>query len=129
MSVRVKVLAAIAAGGALGALARYAAALAFAGSGFPWGTLLANGAGSLLIGLYAGWLARGVLKAVPVQRGFVMTGFCGGFTTFSIFSLEMVLLAGAGDVQAAFVYLGLSISVWMAAVAAGWALAGARWRA
>jgi CrcB protein len=128
MKVSPSILLAVAAGGALGALTRYAAALALAGADLPWGTLAANGLGSLLIGLYAGAMVCGRIKPGPVQRHFVMTGFCGGFTTFSIFSLEIVLLAGAGEAGLALLYFALSVGVWFAGVAAGWKLGGARLR-
>ncbi|WP_429912474.1 fluoride efflux transporter FluC [Glycocaulis sp.] len=126
MTVRASILLAVAAGGALGALARYALALALTGDGLPWGTLAANGSGSLLIGLYAGAMVCGRIQPGPVQRHFVVTGFCGGFTTFSIFSLEIVLLAGTGEAGLALLYLALSIVLWFAGVATGWKLAGAR---
>ncbi|AZU03435.1 hypothetical protein X907_0894 [Glycocaulis alkaliphilus] len=128
MKARPSILLAVAAGGALGALTRYAVALALAGGDLPWGTLAANACGSLLIGLYAGAMVCGRIKPGLVQRHFVVTGFCGGFTTFSIFSLEIVLLAQAGEAGPALLYLVLSIVLWLAGVAAGWKLAGARLR-
>jgi CrcB protein len=57
-----------------------------------------------------------------VQRQFVMTGFCGGFTTFSIFSLETILLLEAGDLRTAGASVGASLVLWFAAVATGSAL-------
>jgi fluoride exporter len=87
---------AVGVGSALGALARYLCTLAMVallGPAFPWGTLAVNVLGSFLIGLYATVTEPdGRLRASPAQRQFVIAGFCGGFTTFSIFSLETLLL-------------------------------------
>jgi fluoride exporter len=91
-----RLYAAVAAGSALGALARFLCSLALTGllgPAFPWGTLAVNGLGSFLIGLYATVSEPGGrLPAGPAWRHFVIAGFCGGFTTFSIFSLETLLL-------------------------------------
>lgn len=120
---------AVMAGSALGAVARYACSLgilALAGAGFPWGTLAVNVLGSFLIGLYASMSgAGGCLRASPVQSQFVMTGFCGGFTTFSIFSLETLLLAGEGQFMLAGANILLSLALWLVAVWLGYG-AGAR---
>jgi len=114
---------AIALGGALGALARYLCSLwllQLTGPGFPWGTLAVNVAGSFLIGLYATLSEPGGrLPAGPVQRQFVMTGFCGGFTTFSVFSLETVFLLERQAYLLAGLNLGLSLCLWLVAVWAG----------
>lgn len=91
----------IAAGGALGSMARFACsefAERHAGAAFPWGTLLVNVAGSLVIGFvatYAGPDGRFALGAGG--RQFFMTGVLGGFTTFSTFSLQTLMLARDGD--------------------------------
>ncbi len=112
--------AAVALGSALGAVARYLVStwtLAALGPGFPWGTLAVNVLGAFLIGLYATLTGpAGRLPAGLVQRHFVMTGFCGGFTTFSIFSLETVLMLDRQDYRAAGLYLGLSVVTWLIAV-------------
>jgi fluoride exporter len=111
--------AAVAVGSAVGGTARWVAAeamLLWLGAGFPWGTLFANVTGSALIGFYAALTGPdGRLFAGPVQRQFVMSGICGGYTTFSIFSLETLRLLQTGRLESA----GLSI----AASAAGWLLA------
>jgi CrcB protein len=76
-------------GGGLGAACRYGVSLATArwfGSGFPWGTLIVNLAGCLLIGLVFGMTARGTTH--PAERLFFVTGFLGALTTFSTFALE-----------------------------------------
>ena len=83
-------LALIAAGGAAGSIARYAVgivALRWLGAGFPWGTLAVNVAGSALIGLLGGAVAAGVPLSNEM-RLLLITGFLGGFTTFSSFSLD-----------------------------------------
>jgi len=114
---------AIAAGGALGAASRHlvsAGMLALAGPGFPWGVLTVNAAGAFLIGLYAALAGPGGrFSAGPVQRVFVMGGFCGGFTTFSIFSLEALELLQDGAPALAAILIALSALLWLAAVWAG----------
>jgi fluoride exporter len=118
-----RTLLAAGAGSALGAVARYATSLwmleAF-GPGFPWGTLGVNVLGSFLIGLLAVLLAgEGGAWRNNATRQFLLAGFCGGFTTFSIFSLELLLFAMAGDWARAGAYLALSLMLWLAAVWAG----------
>lgn len=119
---------AVAAGGALGSVLRYlcsVGALALLGAGFPWGTLLVNLAGSLLIGFYARLTGPdGRLPAGPVAGQFVVAGFCGGFTTFSVFSLESILLLQAGAAGLAGAYVLGSAVLWLLAVTAGHLLAG-----
>jgi fluoride exporter len=94
------------------------------GSGFPWGTLFVNITGSLAIGFYATLTGpEGRLFPGTRQRQFVMTGICGGYTTFSAFSLETFQLAQAGDLSAAGINVGLSLVSWLAAVWLGHVLA------
>ena len=111
---------AVAAGAALGGLLRALAAqaaLAWLGPGFPWGTLFVNLLGSLAIGFYATLTGPGGrLVAGARQRQFVMTGICGGFTTFSLFSLETFGRLAAGDWRAAGLNVGLSVATWLLAV-------------
>ena len=116
----------VALGSGLGALARYGVGLAFAGAAFPWATLIANVAGSVLIGA---WFAltgpSGAIAITDLQRQFVVAGFCGGFTTFSIFSLETLELAAAGATGTAAANVALSAVLWMAGVWVGVAAGGA----
>ena len=94
------------------------------GAGFPWGTLFVNVTGSLAIGFYAALAGpEGRLLAGARQRQLVMTGICGGYTTFSVFSLETLRLAQAGSLSLAGINVGASIAAWMAAVWLGYALA------
>jgi fluoride exporter len=100
----------IAAGGALAALARLGLSELLAGPNrlsFPWSTLAANAAGCLMIGLLSGYAARRSLPPVLLEA--VRTGFIGGFTTFSAFSVETVRLIDAGHALSAAIYVLTSI--------------------
>ena len=127
MPSRTRVYLAIAVGGALGSVARYLCALAtlsLLGPAFPWGTLSVNVAGSFLIGLYATLTEPdGRLFVSPTMRQGVMGGFCGGFTTFSIFSLETIRLLEAGQWPLAAGYVLVSAATWLPAVWLGHRLA------
>lgn len=117
---------AVGVGSGIGAAARHVAslaALATFGPAFPWGTLTVNVAGSFVIGLYATLTGPGGrLHAAPALRQFVLAGFCGGFTTFSIFSLETLRLARDGRVALAGAYVLLSALLWLVAVWLGYLL-------
>ena len=98
------------AGGFAGSVLRYAVSV-FAvpwslQSGFPVGTFAVNAAGSFLIGLSAALLPAGGWQT------FAMAGFCGGFTTFSAFSLEAVRMVRGGAYGAAAAYAAGSVAVW-----------------
>ena len=88
-------------GSALGGMARYGCsglAARYIGVGFPWGTLIVNVSGSLVIGFLATLAAAdGRLLLSPDARAFLMIGVCGGFTTFSAFSIETLNLARDGE--------------------------------
>jgi CrcB protein len=98
----------VALGGALGSVARYGATGLVArclGEAFPWGTLLVNISGSFAIGLFATLATEGRWLMSPATRVFFTAGICGGFTTFSAFSLQTLDLARQG----AWLYAGLNI--------------------
>ncbi len=104
-------------GAGLGGILRHgvnAAALRAFGPAFPWSTLAVNVGGSLLMGILAGWFA---LKAgatwTASARLFLATGVLGGFTTFSAFSLDAVMLweRGQGGLAALYVLASVTLSV------------------
>jgi CrcB protein len=113
----------VAIGGALGSMARYAVSVATAeawGDAFPWGTILINVTGSLLIGLFAGLAAPlGPMPASQGLRVFFMVGVCGGYTTFSSFSLQTLGLMRGGEWLGALANVLLSAVLCILAVAAG----------
>jgi len=107
----------VALGGGIGALLRYQLGRAMTVwmgptmvSVFPWATLAVNTMGSLLMGVLAGWLARKGQDANQL-RLLLGVGLLGGFTTFSAFSLEMVMLIQRGQVTFALLYLILSVGL------------------
>jgi CrcB protein len=115
----------IAAGGALGSVARYAlsgAIARLAGDGFPWGTILVNISGCFIIGLLA--VLTGPDSRVSPSadvRQFLLVGVCGGYTTFSSFSLQTLTLLRGGEPAAAAGNVALSviacvIAVWIGAI-------------
>ena len=93
-------------------------ALRLIGTTFPFGTLLINITGSLLIGIVAEYWAIKSGLPQPV-RLFLMTGILGGFTTFSAFSLETALLWERGQPILAALYIGASVSLSVAALFLG----------
>jgi fluoride exporter len=96
----------------------------FMGPGFPWGTMFVNVTGSFAIGFYATISGpEGRLFVGSYQRQFVMTGICGGYTTFSVFSLETFTLAQAGSLSTAALNVGVSGAGWLTAVWLGHMLA------
>jgi CrcB protein len=118
----------VALGGALGTVARYALSGLIAnafGETFPWGTLLVNITGCFAIGFFWTLTAPdGRLFVGAPTRQFVMTGFCGGYTTFSSFSLQTLNLMRDGEwLSAGGNVLGsvslCMVSVWLGSLAAG----------
>ncbi len=117
----------IALGSALGGMARYWMTVTMAavtGLQFPWGTIAINIIGSFVIGFVAALTgAQGRFDVPTDARLFVMTGLCGGFTTFSAFSLQTLDLARDGRWLQAGGNVGLSVILCLAAVALGYAAA------
>ena len=99
-------------GGAAGAGLRYEVgrlSLDRFGPGFPWGTLIVNLLGGLVIGLLAGWLLAGQGDQRPVWI-LLAVGLLGGFTTFSAFSLELFLMIERGQAGIALAYAAASVA-------------------
>jgi len=108
-------------GGGLGAMARHGVNLAAArmlGIGFPYGTVIVNVTGSLLMGLLAGLFAL-KLDLSQGWRLFLTTGILGGYTTFSAFSLDTALLYERGEFGSAAAYVLVSVLVSVASLFAG----------
>jgi CrcB protein len=107
-----KMIAFIAAGGAIGAVARHFVAVQFGGwlgHGFPWGVLIVNIVGSFVLGALVETFA---LAWSPSQelRALLVVGVLGAFTTFSAFSMDVVLLYERGQVLHAAFYIGGSVT-------------------
>lgn len=118
---RMNALLAVFFGAGLGGALRHGvniASLRLLGAGFPYGTLIVNIAGSLVMGLVAGWFAS---RTDPAQSWhlFLTTGVLGGFTTFSAYSLEVVHLYERGDLSSALLYAVLSVAFSLAALVLG----------
>lgn len=112
----------VAAGGALGSMARYGTGVLVGrawGSSFPLATMLINISGSLAMGLFIGWLARTTPGWQADARLFVAIGVIGGFTTFSSFSLDAISMLERGEVGPALFYVLGSVVVGIAALYAG----------
>jgi CrcB protein len=116
----------IAVGSALGGMGRYWCSGMVArrlGERFPWGTLVVNVTGSFVIGLFGGLGPEGTNAVDLGVRQFVMIGLCGGYTTFSSFSLQTLALARDGQWRDVCMNIILStvmclIAVWLGFIAA-----------
>ncbi|PKU23120.1 fluoride efflux transporter CrcB [Telmatospirillum siberiense] len=117
----------VAVGGAIGSVLRYWLSSLIAnwfGQTFPWGTLVINITGSFAIVFFATLTAPGARLFVPGEwRQFFMVGICGGYTTFSSFSMQTLVLAQGGEWFHASMNIVLSVvlclvGAWLGAVAA-----------
>lgn len=112
-------------GGAIGAAGRYlvgVGAIRLLGTGFPWGTLIVNVVGSLIMGMMIEAFALRYSVSNEV-RAFLATGILGGFTTFSAFSLDMATLIERKAQGLTVIYLGASVGLSILALFAGLAIA------
>lgn len=117
-------IAAIAAGGATGAVLRHfsgAWMLRWLGGSFPFGTLFVNIVGSFVMGILVSLFALWYTPS-PILRAFLTVGLLGGFTTFSTFSLDVMTLLERGDSSTALLYVLLSVGLSVGALAGGLAL-------
>ncbi len=108
-------------GGGIGSVFRYLASVLtqkYVQSAFPWATFIVNVLGCLIIGLLIGILAKQEAENTTVKWLFV-TGFCGGFTTFSTFALENIKLFQSGNTLLALLYIALSVLLGIFAVWGG----------
>ena len=116
-----KIIAAIAIGGAVGAVARHFVGvqmLRLFGSGFPWGTISVNVVGSFAMGALVELMAVR-WNVGPELRAFMTVGVLGAFTTFSTFSLDVAVLGGRGAVFPAALYVLLSVGLSISALFLG----------
>ena len=120
----IKILLAIGSGSFLGGVLRFLASRYIqnsTGTAFPFGTLAVNLIGCFLIGLFFGLSERGNLANAEF-RLFLTVGLCGGFTTFSAFSLESLSLLRDGSFFPFILYTGLSVFIGLIATYGGYAL-------
>ncbi len=115
-----QLIAAVALGGAIGSVARYLVGIGSGrlfGMSFPWGTLIINVTGSFLIGTFIALFAtRWDLS--QVARVFLTVGICGGYTTFSTFSLDAFYLMERGELLSSAAYMIASVVMSVAALVA-----------
>jgi len=120
----INTIAAIAAGGAIGALMRHGvniAAVKIMGHGFPYGTLTVNILGSFLMGAIIIAFAQ-IFQPTETMRVFIITGLLGAFTTFSTFSLDVATLFERGEYLTTAAYLSASVVLSIATLFAGMAI-------
>ena len=111
-------------GGGLGSMCRFACAQWFPArvDGFPWGTFVANSLACLILGVGIALATKGWLSSE--QRLLLLTGFCGGFSTFSTFSVELLQLGRSGHYGTAGLYLITSLLVGLLAIGLGSKIVG-----
>jgi fluoride exporter len=120
-TLNLQLILAVALGGAIGSVARYLVGIGAGqlfGLDFPWGTLIINIVGSFLIGVFVESFAL-KWNLPQVVRVFLTVGICGGFTTFSTFSLDSYLLMDRGELWPAAAYMAGSVVLSIAALFAG----------
>lgn len=108
-------------GGGIGSIARYLCQKWFAENiqhPFPWGTFVVNILGCFLIGIFYALTEKTALLS-PQTRLFLITGLCGGFTTFSTFAFENMSLLRSGDITYTLLYVAASVLLGIGAVFAG----------
>jgi CrcB protein len=112
----------VALGGALGSVARYLMQSVIGknwGSSFPYGTIIVNISGSLLMGILIGWLSRTMPERAQDLRIFLAVGVLGGYTTFSSFSLDAIVLMEEGRWVAMSIYVLASVLCGLIGLMAG----------
>ena len=111
-------------GSFIGGAARYLISVAMKtmSKGFPWGTLVVNLVGCLVIGLLWGFFSKNSNESSSWAL-FMTVGICGGFTTFSTFSKEAIIMLQSGNIVGLISYIGVSVIAGVALVAAGYYLA------
>jgi CrcB protein len=116
-------------GAGLGGVVRYVVTVGIGrwlGAGFPWSTAIINVSGSIAMGFLVGWLAfKAGAEWTQSLRLLVATGVLGGYTTFSTFSLESILLLERGEIGAAAGYVGGSVLLGIVGLWGGLSLARA----
>lgn len=114
------------AGGFIGTCGRYLISRWFADTVpglFPWGTFIVNLIGCFLIGLFLGWMERWDFMTIR-ESALLITGFCGGFTTFSTFTNELFVMGQRGAIGVSLLYLAASLAgglvlVWIGRLISG----------
>ncbi len=108
----------VGAGGAIGSMLRYAGNIIYQNKTFPATTFIINIVGSLIIGIVMGWCLKNETSAN--WKLFLATGICGGFTTFSAFSFENLLLLQNGKIFLSLLYIVGSVVIGIAAALLGY---------